>query len=46
MIAKGAQGQDRFRRPRSECHNRPVPEIQPTTFKKHFMQRFERKMSS
>jgi hypothetical protein len=34
MMVKGTQGQDRFRRPKSECHNDLYPKVERTTFEK------------
>lgn len=43
MMVKGIQGQNRFRRPRTECHNDLFPNVHRTTFQRFFEQRFGKK---
>jgi len=46
MMVKGRQGQDRFRRPRTECHNEVVPNVHKTTSERFLEQRFGRKVGA
>ncbi|RKU40576.1 hypothetical protein DL546_002022 [Coniochaeta pulveracea] len=43
MMVKGTQGQDRFRRPKSECHNDLYPEVEKTTLERFFQRRYGKK---
>jgi nucleoside-diphosphate-sugar epimerase len=43
MMVKGTQGQDRFRRPKTECHNDLFPNVHRTTFERFFEERYGKK---